>query len=50
MPQEEPGHDGALGPIELRKQVPFEPYAASDRLGWSGLQAARYRAAPHFGN
>jgi AraC family transcriptional regulator len=30
----------------LRKIIPFEPCAASDRLGWVGLEAARYRAAP----
>jgi AraC family transcriptional regulator len=30
----------------LRKIIPFEPAAASDRLGWVGLEAARYRAAP----
>jgi AraC family transcriptional regulator len=37
---------GAIGPIELRKNVPFEPCAASDRLGWAGIEAARYREAP----
>jgi AraC family transcriptional regulator len=26
--------------------IPFEPDAASDPLGWAGLEAARYRAAP----
>jgi hypothetical protein len=46
MRQEEPGLGGPLGPIELRKLVPFEPHAASDLLGWAGLQAARYREAP----
>jgi len=46
MRQEEPGLGGPLGPIELRKLVPFEPAAASDPLGWVGLEAARYRAAP----
>jgi AraC family transcriptional regulator len=55
MQQEEPGHGGQenlevrdpLGPLELRRQIaPFEPSAASDRLGWVGLEAARYRAAP----
>ena len=44
--QEKPGLGGPLGPIELRKLVPFEPCAASDLLGWVGLEAARYRAAP----
>src|SRR4051794_39698425 len=46
MGQEEPGRGGPLGPIELRKLVPFEPCAASDPLGWVGLEAARYREAP----
>jgi AraC family transcriptional regulator len=30
----------------LRQIIPFEAAAASDRLGWLGLAAARYRAAP----
>jgi AraC family transcriptional regulator len=46
MGQEEPRTGGPLGPIEMRKLVPFEPRAASDLLGWVGLQAARYREAP----
>src|SRR5262245_22237469 len=46
MGQEEPGSGGPLGPIELRKLVPFEPCATSDPLGWAGLAAARYREAP----
>src|SRR5207248_9640860 len=46
MGQEEPRLGGPLGPIELRKLVPFEPCAASDPLGWVGLEAARYREAP----
>jgi AraC family transcriptional regulator len=32
--------------MEWLKTVPFEADAASDRLGWVGLQAARYREAP----
>jgi AraC family transcriptional regulator len=32
--------------VELRQLVPFEPCAASDALGWAGLEAARYRGAP----
>jgi AraC family transcriptional regulator len=36
MRQEEPGHGG-----------PIEPSAASDRLGWVGLKAARYRDVPY---
>src|SRR5262245_53657162 len=47
MRQEEPGPDGPPGPLAtLGRIIPFEPAAASDRLGWSGLEAARYRAAP----
>jgi hypothetical protein len=47
MRQEEPGRGGPLGPLAaLREIIPFEPSAASDRLGWVGLEAARYRAAP----
>jgi AraC family transcriptional regulator len=47
MRQEEPGRGGPIGPLAaLRKIIPFEPAASSDQLGWAGLQAARYRAAP----
>jgi AraC family transcriptional regulator len=47
MRQEEPELGGPLGPLAaLRKIIPFGVAAASDRLGWVGLQAARYRAAP----
>jgi AraC family transcriptional regulator len=47
MRQEEPGRGGPLGPLAaLRQIIPFEADAASDRLGWVGLEAARYRAAP----
>jgi hypothetical protein len=47
MRQEEPGRGGPIGPLAgLRKIIPFEPAASSDQLGWVGLQAARYRAAP----
>ena len=46
MRQEEPSLGGPLGPLEaLRKILPIEADAASDRLGWVGLEAARYRAA-----
>jgi AraC family transcriptional regulator len=30
----------------LRKIAPFEPAAASDRLGWVGLEAAHFHATP----
>jgi AraC family transcriptional regulator len=47
MRQEEPGISGPLGPFAmLRKFVPFDADASSDRLGWVGLEAARYRRSP----
>jgi len=47
MQQEVPGPGGPPGALAaLRKIIPFDPAAASDRLGWVGLEAARYRAAP----
>jgi AraC family transcriptional regulator len=47
MRQEEPKRDSPLGPLAaLRRILPFEPDAASDRLGWVGMEAARFRAAP----
>ena len=49
MRQEEPGLGGPLGPLAvLRKIIPYEPAAASDRLGWVGLEAVRYRTAHAF--
>jgi AraC family transcriptional regulator len=36
----------ALSPIELRKDVPFEPWAVSDRLRWMHMEAAHYCQAP----
>src|SRR5947209_2281420 len=39
--------DGQIGPLAaLRPVVPFDATAASDGLGWAGLQAARYRLSP----
>jgi AraC family transcriptional regulator len=37
-----------IRPLDWRKMAPYEPCAASDRLGWVGLEAARYRATPAF--
>jgi LmbE family N-acetylglucosaminyl deacetylase len=31
-----------LGPLEHHSLVPVEPAAASQRLGWTGLEAARF--------
>jgi AraC family transcriptional regulator len=45
MRQEEPGRGDPIGPLDWLKIVPFESAAASDRLEWVGLEAARYRAA-----
>jgi AraC family transcriptional regulator len=47
MRQENPECDGPLGSLAaLRNILPFKPAAASDRLGWVVLEAARYRDAP----
>jgi AraC family transcriptional regulator len=46
MRQREPRHDDLLGPLELIKQFPGEPCAASDRRRWVGLEALRYRNQP----
>jgi AraC family transcriptional regulator len=46
MPEEEPGRGDPIRALAaLRKIIPFEADAASDRLGWVGLEAARYRGA-----
>ena len=42
----ESGSVGTLEPLEWLKRVPFQAAAVSDRLGWVGLQAVRYYAAP----
>src|SRR5262249_48722236 len=48
MQQEEPGGGGPLAPLVLRKIGPIDAAAASDRLGWVGLDASRYRESPAF--
>src|SRR6516165_2921656 len=45
MRQQEPGRSDPIRPRDWRKILPFEADAASDRLGWVGLEAARVRAA-----
>src|SRR5262249_61652938 len=46
MMREEASDRGDLiGPLDWLKIVPFAPAAASDRLGWVGLEATRYRTA-----
>jgi AraC family transcriptional regulator len=46
MRQDDPGHGGPIEPRDWHKLLPFEPASASDRLGWVGLEAARYPEAP----
>ena len=48
MSQEDSGRGGPTGPLDWHKILPFEADAASDRLGWVGLEAARCRAEPAF--
>jgi AraC family transcriptional regulator len=48
MMREEASERGdPIGPLDWRRILPFEPAAASDRLGWVGLEAARFVASPH---
>jgi AraC family transcriptional regulator len=47
MRHEEPGTSRPAGVLAaLRPLVPFEASASSEALGWVGLEAARYSAAP----
>jgi AraC family transcriptional regulator len=46
MRQEEHGRSGLVGPLELVELLPGKPCAASDRRGWVGLEALRYRDQP----
>jgi AraC family transcriptional regulator len=48
MRQDERGRGDPIGPLDWLNIVPFESAAASHGLGWVGLEAARYRAAPAF--
>jgi hypothetical protein len=48
MQQEELRRGDPSRPPDWRKMAPYEPCAASDRLGWVGLEAERYRATPAF--
>jgi AraC family transcriptional regulator len=38
--------EGPIRPWDWLKVIPFQAVAASDGLGWVGLEAARYRASP----
>ena len=46
MRQDELARGDPLRPLDWRMHMPFHAVATSDRLGWVGLEAARYRAAP----
>jgi AraC family transcriptional regulator len=46
MQYEEPELGDSVGLLDWRKMIPFEPAASSTRLGWIGLEAARYKAPP----
>ena len=48
MRQAEPQPGDSIRPLDWYKILPFEAAAASDRLEWVGLAAARYRATPAF--
>ena len=48
MQREEPGGGDPLAPFDLRTIAPIEAAAASDRLGWVGLDVAHYGEAPAF--
>jgi AraC family transcriptional regulator len=45
MQQEKPERGIAIAPLDWLKVIPFKAAAASERLGWVGLEAARYRAS-----
>jgi AraC family transcriptional regulator len=44
--EEEAERGDPIGPLDWGRSLPYVPAAASDRLGWVGLEAARYRALP----
>ncbi|HKA53447.1 MAG TPA: AraC family transcriptional regulator [Candidatus Binatia bacterium] len=46
MQQVKPQHGDPIGPSDWRQVMPFQSVAASDGLGWVGLEAARFRASP----
>src|SRR6516164_3567294 len=46
MHEDKPECGDPIGPQDWRKVIPFQAVAVSDRLGWVGLEAARYRASP----
>jgi AraC family transcriptional regulator len=50
MRWELPEHATPLAPRDYCRLVPLQPSAASDRLGWVGLDAARYHDVPDSEN
>jgi hypothetical protein len=46
MRQEDPGRGDSISPRDLFKIIAFEPVAASDGLGWAGLEAIHFWSAP----
>src|SRR5262245_6899925 len=46
MREEELRRGDPIRPLDWHESLPFEAAAASDRLGWVGLEAARYREPP----
>jgi AraC family transcriptional regulator len=48
MRPEEPRRGDLIKALDWHKILPFDAAAASDRLGWVGLEAARCRAEPAF--
>ena len=42
----ESGRIRRFGPCDWLKVIPFQAVTSSDRLGWVGLEAARYHASP----
>ena len=44
--KQEPARSDPIRRLDWLKVIPFQAVAASDRLGWVGLEAARYRASP----
>src|SRR5262249_13782191 len=46
MREEELRRGAPIRPLDWHETLPFEAAASSDRLGWVGLEAARYREPP----
>jgi AraC family transcriptional regulator len=44
--EEEAERGDPIGPLDWCRILPFAPAAASDQLGWVGLEAARFVASP----